>query len=198
MVEDIQAMEPLAAACFRGYIQDMRGFTNSCLPRIVYGVLLVGLVSMGFYTAIVSAMLFAFPFWFAAALLIAVPLAGWLSSPVGGIFFPRERLYKKQPMYSIPESLRMQNKIHEAFDAYQEIAREYPREVRPYIEMIRLAHVDLKRDDLASAVHHRGLSVLRKKKDREELRRMYDAVVSLRPEASKAEDRRVVGYRKGE
>jgi len=154
----------------------------------------VALVLTGFHFAYRYGILFGYPAWILAAVWIAFPIAGLLAGPVVGFLFSYGTFDKPQPAYSIPESLRMKNKLAEALQAYQALAEKFPQEVRPWAEMIRLAHVDMKDTTLAEQLLSRGLAKLRKRKKREELERIARAVMSLSQEAPTAESRRRIQY----
>lgn len=155
------------------------------------------LVFMGFGMAARYALLAGYPFWILAACIWAFPLAELLSRPLGSFLLPGDRYSRPQPMYSVPEALRKQNRIQESFDAYQKIARSYPREVRPWVEMIRLAHLELKQPDLTEAVFLEGLRELKGVQRKEELTRMHDAIVSMSTKTPTAADRPKVAYPSG-
>jgi len=59
---------------------------------------------------------------------------------------------------------------------FEKIAEEHPDEVKPYIEMIDIAIVNLKDPDRANAIYQRGLSLLSKEDDKAVLARMYGAM----------------------
>jgi hypothetical protein len=56
------------------------------------------------------------------------------------------------------------------------MARDHPGEVKPYIEMMNIAVRYMKDPDRARAIYRRGISRLKSSKDRETLKRMYDAI----------------------
>lgn len=173
-------------------------WSDTWLPFIFRMILALILFGAGLWVAGRYALLFAYPFWFLAGLLIAYPLAGFLARPFGAVFMPTERFSKPPPMYSVPESLRMKNELEAAMLAYEKIAAKYPQELKPYVEMIRLAFVDMNREDLAAAILERGLSILKKPAARESLERSYDRLGTLTRVPPTAESRRKVSYRKSD
>ncbi len=112
------------------------------------------------------------------AILIARPLARLLAEPSGQLFWPDERYRHPLPMYSIPESKRAKGLYEEAIAGFDEIAKKYPDEVRPYIEMIDIAIVHLKDEARANAICLHGLSVLQKDEDKKILQHMHAAIHS--------------------
>jgi len=160
-------------------------------------ILAPSLIVMGWYVAGNFFLLAAYPFWIVAGLIWAAPLAELAFLPFGNLLRPGDRYSKKQPMYSRPESLRRQNKLEEAFSACQEIAREYPKEVKPWVDMIRIAHLDMKNRALADATLQQGLLKLKAASAREELERMHQELTRMRQEAPRAEERRVIQLKPG-
>ena len=79
-------------------------------------------------------------------------------------------------MYSIPESKRARGMYEEAIAGFDRIAADYPDEVKPYIEMINISIVNLKDPDRANEIFQRGVSILRKDRDKEVLATMYGAI----------------------
>lgn len=113
-----------------------------------------------------------------AAVLLAPLLARLIAEPFGNLFNPSERFDRPQPMYSVPQGQRAKGLFEEAMAGFEQIAREYPDEVQPYIEMIDIAIVNLQDQTRAAAVYQRGLAQLPKPGDRAVLTRMYDAIRS--------------------
>ncbi len=112
----------------------------------------------------------------AAATIIAPPLARLIAEPSGNLFYPSQRFDRPPPMYSIPKSKRAKGLYEEAIAGFEKIAQDYPDEVKPYIEMIDIAIVNLKDPERANAVYQRGILVLKKNEDKEVLARMYGAI----------------------
>jgi len=165
------------------------------MKLIVYVVFVPFLVLLGFWTATRYGMIFGYPFWMIASIIIAFPVAGILAAPFGTFFLPGDRYSRPLPMYSIPESLRKQDRIPEAMAKYREITEKYPKEVKPWVQMVRLAHLELKDRNLADELLEEGLKALKKEASREELTRMHQAITSMRQEAPTADDRTSVHYR---
>lgn len=112
------------------------------------------------------------------AVIIAFPVAHWLSRPAGKLFYAGEEFDRPQPMFSVCEGKRKSGHYQEAFDGFQKIAGEYPQETQAYIAMIEIAVVDMKNRELAHAVFHRGIATLQAKEDRDSLAKMYKAISS--------------------
>lgn len=114
----------------------------------------------------------------AAAIIVAPPIARLIAENSGNLFYPGKHFSRPQPMYSIPQSKRARGLYEEAIAGFEEIARDYPDDVVPYIAMIEIAIIDLKDPQRANAFYRRGISLLKKEQDREALARMYSAVRS--------------------
>jgi hypothetical protein len=111
-------------------------------------------------------------------ILMGPPIARLLSESTGGLFYPVKRQSGPLPMYSIPQSRRAQGLYEEAIDAYEGIAKNFPHEVKPYIQMIDIAIVDLKDPVRAASIYQRGITALTKEDDIKLLIKMYHAICS--------------------
>lgn len=112
------------------------------------------------------------------AIIIAFPIARWISRPAGNLLYPDEEFDRPQPMFSIPEGKRKSGHYQEAFDGFQKIADEYPQELKSYIAMIDIAIVDMKNKKLADSVFHQGIAALDDKEERDTLAKMYKVIGS--------------------
>ena len=115
-------------------------------------------------------------FGVAGAVIIAGPIASLIAEPSGNLFWPGRHFDRPQPVYGIPQSKRAKGLYEDAMAGFEKIAAEYPGEVKPYIEMIDIAIVNLKDPERASRIFERGVSVLKKNEDKEVLARMYGAI----------------------
>ena len=130
-----------------------------------------------------------------AAIIIAPSLARLFAERSGNLFYPSMRFDGPQPMYSIPESRRKKGLTQEAFDGFLAISREHPQELKPYIEMIDIAIMDMRSADLAESTLHHGLQTLDSEQARGSLSRMYKAI-SSRLETSAPQPRRIISLNK--
>jgi len=120
--------------------------------------------------------LFACAAIIAGAIVFAMPLARLVAEPSGNLFYPGKRFSRPQPVYSIPQSKRAKGLYEEAIAGFEAIAKEYPADVKPYIEMIDISIVNLKDPDRANEIFQCGLAHLKKDKDKEVLATMYSAM----------------------
>jgi hypothetical protein len=111
-----------------------------------------------------------------AAIIMAPSIARLMAEPSGSLFWPGRRFDRPQPMYGIPQSKRAKGLYEEAMAGFEQIAQDHPDEVKPYIEMIDLAIVNLKDPDRANAIYQRGMSLLQKDEDKAVLAKMYSAI----------------------
>jgi tetratricopeptide (TPR) repeat protein len=114
-------------------------------------------------------------FFLIAAIFVAGPIARLLAEPMGSLFWPRRYYDKPQPIYGIPQSKRARGLPEEALAEYEKLAEAFPKEVRPYLEMIDIAIVDLKDPDQALAIYQRGIALLKNPEDQDMLARGYAA-----------------------
>lgn len=131
-----------------------------------------GLVS-GFAMAIIAMGLIL-----AGAVCLALPLSRLLSRGAGGLYFPDEKLDRPPPLYSRAEALAKMDRFDEAMAAYEAIARDYPDEVKPYIDMIEIAIRHYRDPERANRIFRQGIAALRNGDDRDTLSRMYRGIRS--------------------
>ena len=122
---------------------------------------------------VVPQMLLGFLFYLIAAIVVAGPIAQWLAEPIGSLFWPRRYFDKPQPIYGIPQSLRVKGHPEEAMEAYERLANEFPGEVRPYTDRIEIAIVDLRDPDRAKAIFQQGIQRLTNPDDKDVLATVY-------------------------
>ena len=108
--------------------------------------------------------------------IMAQPISRLLAESSGNLFYPVRRQSGPLPMYSIPKSKRAQGLYEEAMDAYEKIAEQYPKEVKPYIQMIDIAIVNLNDPARAADIFQRGLNDLNNEPDIQLLIRRYNAI----------------------
>lgn len=162
---------------------DYRGILGSLIIRLIPAGILVGL---GWHLTVSVGTLFVGPLqlllgmfcFLLAAILVARPIARLVAEPAGNLFYPGDCYDRRQPMYGIPESKRKKGLFEEAMADLEKIANEFPRELKPYIDMMDIAIVDLKDPDRANAIYQRGIAALRKIEDKETLARMYQGIRS--------------------
>ena len=121
---------------------------------------------------------FAMACFVVSAVLVAPPIARFISEPAGSIYYSEKRYIQPPPMYNVPESLREKGRYLEAMSEYEKIAEQYPEEIKPYIEMMDIAIVNFKDPEHAKAIFKRGLSALPDDKNRDVLKIAYATVTS--------------------
>ncbi len=162
-------------------MDNYREIQTSLCKRIVPAVVLGGLgwwmlaTASGGWGAIPQ-LLFGMACLVSAAIVMASPVGRLIAEPMGNLFYPGKRSSHAPPMYSIPESNRAKGRYEEAMLGFEKIAETFPAEVKPYIEMIDMAIVNLKDPDRANEIFRRGVSVLQEDKDKEALATMYGAI----------------------
>jgi hypothetical protein len=147
----------VAAPCFWGCWYFLSG-TNAYLqdlPAIMVGFVL-GLMGAAF---------------------LVPPVVTLFVEPTGNLFYPGQRYDKRQPMFDLPQAMRRRGQYDEAMSAYQKLAKEDPYDVRPYVEMINIAIMDLRDISLAESILQRGVRKVRYK-DGKTLKKMFAAIKS--------------------
>ena len=110
--------------------------------------------------------------------IIAVPIARLLAEPWGNLYLPGSTFDRPQIVYGIGQAKRKKGLHQEAFDYFAGVASEFPTELKPYVEMMDIAIVDLKDKALADEVYNQGLSSLTTEEDRDGLTAMHKAILS--------------------
>lgn len=164
-------------------MSDYRDIWKSFLWRGLVGAVvlavgwrIVGAASGGL--AAVGQLLVAMAFFLAVAVIMAPAIARLLAEPSGNLFWPGKHNERPEPMYGIPMTQRAKGNYEEAMAGFKAIARDYPGEVRPYIEMIHIAVVNLKDTERASRIYQAGSAALMKDEDKRVLAGMYKAILS--------------------
>ena len=124
--------------------------------------------------------LFGVVFLLAAGFLLVRPLTGLFAEPIGALFHPSEYYDKPQPIFSIPEAYRKQGRLEEAWQAYEKILEEHPREPRAYAAMLELAMHQMRDRLRAEITLRRALFMVTEEKDREGILHLYQALKSDR------------------
>lgn len=150
----------------------------------------------GIYAAAVTegsivGLLVALPFIGIGALVVAPAITAILAQPFSSLFYPSERFDGPQPMYSVPQAKRAKGLYEEAMTGYERIASRYPKEVKPYIEMIDIAIVNLRNVERAKSILGRGIVLLGNESDEKVLKEFCDATITrleLKPEWLKEQE----------
>ena len=126
----------------------------------------------------IAQLLFAMACFVGSAIIVAPPIARLFAEPAGALHYPTEHSGRPQPEYRIPESRKQQGHYEEAILEYEKIAKDFPEEVKPYIDMIDITVVNLEDRRRAEAIYERALSVLINEDDRDLLRIMHESITS--------------------
>lgn len=145
-------------------------------PFFALGVLLVARYGR---TNVIGA-LWGLGFMAIGVAIVMVPFAGLLAEPIGGlVYFQGRQSDKPAPIYSMAQALRSAGRYQEALEEYERMTREFPGEVRPYVEMLEIAVVNLKDGTLAESIFQKGMSALEKREEaRQKLKARYGDIRS--------------------
>jgi len=136
-----------------------------------------------------SQLFFAMICFVGAAILIGSPIARLIAEPAGRLYYSERYARKTQPLYSIPKSKRAKGLYEEAISGLESIAKDYPEEVIPYIDMIEIAALDLKDMERADRIYQKSLSSLENEEAREILTQKYEAIGAIwKPDADTQEE----------
>jgi len=111
------------------------------------------------------------------ATIIAIPVARLIAEPAGNLFLPSSRWKYPLPIYSRPRAFRARKNYGKAFEAFNELSREYPQELSPYLEMLEIAVKNLGNTEVGQDVYNRGVKNLRNSKHRKRLTRLHDELL---------------------
>ena len=143
-----------------------------------FGCFVIGLIFSSYSGGSLTGFLAALPFIIVGAIVVARPITAILAQPFSSLFYPLERFDGAQPIYGIPQSKRAKGLYEEAIAGYEKIAMKYPEEVKPYVEMLNIALMDLRDVERAKSILGRGLVLLDDESSRKILKDSYDAVVT--------------------
>jgi hypothetical protein len=148
--------------------------------RLIVGFccFLVGILAAVWSGGSAFGFMVALPFIGLGAFVVAPAITSILAQPFSSLFYPSERFDGPQPMYGIPQGLRAKGFYEDAMAGYEQIAMKYPDEVKPYIEMVNIAIMDLRDVERARSIVGRGLVLLDDETARKILKESYDAVVT--------------------
>jgi tetratricopeptide (TPR) repeat protein len=144
------------------------------LPLLVMGWLSIPTGKVGWGG--MQQILFAIVCFVAAAVIMGPLIAELFAKPAGSIHYSGEDAgsANPQPYYDIAEKYRAQGRSDAAMNEYKKIAWQFPKELKPHIDMIDIAVADLHDQDLAEEIFRKALSVIEDDKDRNTLKEMYD------------------------
>lgn len=108
-----------------------------------------------------------------ASILLAPLLARVIAHPAGSLYYPGTRSWTPPPMYSQVEARRKDGRLDEAMDLLQSIADQYPRELRPYLDMIEIAFLELRNPELANAVYRRSRQLFTRRRERKVIEKTF-------------------------
>jgi tetratricopeptide (TPR) repeat protein len=143
-------------------------FLRLILASIVFLLGTIILLTQGPAGAFIGYFLFLI-----ASIILAFPLAGLGATLWNHLIWPKLYYDKPQPMYGIPQSRRAKGQLEEALAEYEKIAAAFPKEVRPWLEMLAVAIHDLKDAERAQAIFERGIALLKNADDKDLLARTY-------------------------
>jgi tetratricopeptide (TPR) repeat protein len=134
------------------------------VPVFILGITWIGYFGYGLFVLLVG------------VAIVATGLAGIFASPFSALLFPSRRGASPRPMYSRASAREKNGKYEEAILLYEEILAGNPEEVKPYIEMIRIAIERLDDPSRADNIFRKATSRIRRHEDRDYLERMYRAL----------------------
>jgi hypothetical protein len=118
-----------------------------------------------------------------AAILFVFPLSRILSSPWGKLLYPDAKFDRPQPLYSLAEAQARREEYETAMTTYEQIAADFPEEIRPWIGMVEIAVMALNDLHRADTIYQRGIEQLTNPQARDTLERMFRGIRSRRDEA---------------
>ncbi|MFO7948853.1 MAG: tetratricopeptide repeat protein [Candidatus Fermentibacteraceae bacterium] len=83
------------------------------------------------------------------------------------------------PDYQAPRALEARGRYEDAMETYLKMAEEYPDELKPHVEMMRIALMGLHDRNRFRRIYRRGLDSLQKRTDRELLDSEYGRIASM-------------------
>jgi hypothetical protein len=125
---------------------------------------------------VIPYVLVGFPMMVLSAIIAAPQITGALADWVVDFFSASEKFDHAPPMYGIPQGLRKSRRYEEAIAAYEDIAENYPKELKPHLEMIDIALADLKDEGRAELIYQRGVLLFEDEQSRRRLARQLSGL----------------------
>jgi hypothetical protein len=113
-------------------------------------------------------------------IVLMLPLARLAAMPFVSIYFPKNDNEDEipAPSYYAPHAKKVKGMYDDAIEHYERIARMFPNEVRPYIEIIDICVVNLGDVDRATDAYHLGMMKLKLKRDQRILDDMFTSTIT--------------------
>lgn len=111
------------------------------------------------------------------ASLFAPDIAGLFAGLLTGILWPASK-GERRPMYGIPESHAAAHRYSQAREAYEDIIREYPREAKPHVELIKIAFLQYRDEGMARSYLDRATATLADPDGRGAVQKVFDALAA--------------------
>jgi tetratricopeptide (TPR) repeat protein len=125
----------------------------------------------------IAGIILGFPLFLFGSCIIAFPMADVFSVSYSSLLWSHQE-QGPQPLYGIAESYVKQDLYELALLEYEQVVKEFPDEVKPFIDMIDIAVVRMNDPVLAKEIYEKGISALKDKEKHKELKRMYEAILT--------------------
>jgi hypothetical protein len=145
-------------------------------PFFAIGWYLIATAKNGWQS--IQSLFFAMVCFVVSAIIVAPSIARLIAEPTGAVYYSKRPYIQPPPDYAVPQILREKGRYGEAMLEYEKITGKYPEEIKPYIEMMDIAILDLKDSKLTKAIFDRGLSSLQNDNDRDVLKIAYATVTA--------------------
>ena len=119
-----------------------------------------------------------FGLYLVASIILAFPLANLAATVLSNLFWSISYFDKPQPIYGIPQSRRVKGLPEDALAEYEKILAQFPDEVRPHLDMIEIALLDLRDPARARALYLRALDRLKNPADKAALETIYSETLT--------------------
>ncbi|MGF1677756.1 MAG: hypothetical protein ACFCUX_01030 [Candidatus Methylacidiphilales bacterium] len=132
------------------------------------------------YLGVFGWALIGFAFFITAAIFVALPIAGYLGDLCSRLFMPDAEVIPP-PLYYLTEKYVLEGRYHEAEEEYRKIIKYHPRELRAYLEWLRLRALYWPDQREMEKIYNGGKRALKSERDLNELEKYYHELLESKP-----------------
>ena len=157
---------------------EWKAIVFSLLWRLLVASVLLLLGTVILLQAGPAGALMGFGFFLAASIVLAIPFANLLSTAFDHFLWSKSFANRPEPIYGIAQSRRAKGLPEEALAEYEKILAQFPEEIRPHLDMIEIALLDLRDPARARALYLRARDHLKNTEDKATLETIYSETLT--------------------
>ena len=107
------------------------------------------------------------------AIFVCPSLARLIAEPAGWLFYSTRSIEQGRPSYEAFEQTLAAGKYEEAIACLEKLAKKYPDEIRPHVEMLQIVMTNLQDPERAEQLYLHSMQLLRKREDKAAITQLY-------------------------